>query len=141
MDRELIARATELARRGARLLVATAGKDRTPHLATASEIEPAPDGRLMVRAWFCSETVENLASSPKVLLVVWKPSPSGTQGAMGDGFQLVGEVEEMVESSMLDGYAPGLDDALPIPQVQRQLRVRVERVLGFADAPHVDTAL
>ena len=39
---------------------------------------------------------------------------------------------------MLDGYVPGEDDKPPLPQVERELFLRVDRILAFTAAPHSD---
>lgn len=130
MEGEALRRALELAGKIQPAYVATTGADGWPHLAAAGRIEPGPEGRVRVSAWFCVGTVLNLAGNPRISLVVWDP-------ATDQGYQLVGEVERMRELSMLNGYHPA-EEGRPVPQIERELTVRVRQVLRFTQAPHED---
>jgi hypothetical protein len=130
MEGEALRRALGLAGKIRTIYVATAGSDGWPHLAAAGRIEQGPDDRIRVSAWFCAGTVLNLAGNPRISLVVWDP-------ASDQGYQLVGEVEHMQELSMLNGYHPA-EEGRPVPQVERELLVRVRQVLRFTRAPHED---
>jgi hypothetical protein len=54
------------------------------------------------------------------------------------GFQLLGRTEAMEELGILDGYVPEIEGKSPLPQIQRQLLVRVSKVIDFKHAPHSD---
>ena len=84
-----------------------------------------------VAAWFCPGTVVNLEHNSKISLVVW-------DAAADTGYQLIGNVEKVDETAMLDGYLPEMESTGPSPQVERQLFVKVDKVIGFSHAPHSD---
>jgi hypothetical protein len=63
--------------------------------------------------------------------------PCGVGSGVRRGYQLVGEVERMQELSMLNGYHPA-EEGRPVPQVERELLVRIRQVLRFTRAPHED---
>ena len=86
---------------------------------------------MAVAAWFCPGTVDNLRQNRKISLVVW-------DAAADIGYQLLGEVEKVEELSVLDGYVPGEEEKPPLPQVERQLLVRLEKIIDFSHAPHSD---
>lgn len=54
------------------------------------------------------------------------------------GYQLLGEVEQIEEQAMLNGFAPEIETSAPLPKVEYRLRVRVDRVVRFSHAPHSD---
>jgi hypothetical protein len=112
-------------------LVATAGLDGQPHVASARRIAALPEGRVRVTEWFCPGTMANLQNNRQVSLVVWD---SGTD----TGYQVLGEVEEIRDLAMLDGIAPGQAPLPPVPQVERELILRVRQILDFRQAPHTD---
>ena len=136
MARELkntktIQRAVALADRLQHVFVATADSKGLPHVAAAGELRLTPAGQLAVAAWFCPGTVINLQDNRRIAIVVW-------DAAEDTGYQLVGEVEKVEESAFLNGYAPRVEGSAPSPQVERQLLVRVDRVIDFRCAPHSD---
>ncbi len=123
--------AIRLAQRLAHVLVATADGAGLPHVAAAGSVAQAPGGRLAVGAWFCPGTVENVAANPRIALVAWDPETD-------QGYQILGGVERIDELGMLDGYSPAEQAGPPLPQVERRLIVRVDKVLDFHHAPHSD---
>ena len=64
-------------------------------------------------------------------LVIWDPK-------VDTGYQLLGETEKVEEIAMMNGYAPGAESRHPLPQVERQLLVRVDKIIDFKHAPHSD---
>jgi len=56
------------------------------------------------------------------------------------GFQLLGELEEIKELGIIDGYSPGVESQKRVPQVERQLLVHIDKVLEFKRAPHTDVS-
>ena len=136
MARELkstkaIQRAVALADRLQHVFVATADSKGLPHVAAAGELRLIPAGQLAVAAWFCPGTVINLQHNRRIAIVVWDPADD-------TGYQLVGEVEKVEESAFLNGYQPQVEGSSPSPQVERQLLVRVDKVIDFRHAPHSD---
>lgn len=51
---------------------------------------------------------------------------------------MIGELEEIKDLGILDGYSPQVDGKASVPQVQRQLLIHIDRVLDFKRAPHTD---
>ena len=100
-------------------------------MAAAGKLALTPEGRVAVSAWFCPTTVANLQRSRWVSLVIWDPK-------VDIGYQLLGETEKVQEIAKMNGYAPGLESKSPLPQVERQLLVRVEKIVDFKHAPHSD---
>lgn len=128
-DPESLAKMVQLAGKVRHLLVATADEQGTPHLATAQHITLEDWDLLTVTAWFCPQTAKNVQSNPAVALVVWDRERD-------QGFQLIGEVEQVVEVTMPNGYIPG--ETVVYPQIERKLMVRARRILSFGQAGHAD---
>ncbi len=130
MNTEKLKAAVALGRQLGRALVATCGVDGMPHLAVARRIALVGEDSILATEWFCPGTVENLEATRPLSVVVWDE-------LQDVGYQLLGTLEEMQEQAMLDGYGPG-DPEPSVPQVQRSLRIRVEKILAFTQAPHTD---
>ena len=113
------------------IYVATADKRGTPHMAAVQGLTLVDDERVSFTSWFCPRTVANVTESLHVALAAWDP-------AQNQGYQLLGTIEKVEDVAILDGYAPGLEKPGEIPQVQRRLFVRVDRVLDFRCGPHSD---
>jgi hypothetical protein len=133
MKIETLKKAVALAENLRHVSVATADMTGLPHVASAGKLTPAPDGRVVLANWFCPGTVSNLQQNPHIAIVVWDATAD-------TGYQLLGEVEEVRELSILDGYVPGEEDKPPLPQLERELLVRVDEILAFSHAPHSDVA-
>jgi hypothetical protein len=112
-------------------VVATAGPEGSPHVASARRLEAAPGGRLRVAEWFCPGTMANLAHNRRLSLVVW-------DSVADAGYQVLGEVEDIRDLSVLDGFMPGEAQMPSIPQIERELIVHVDQILDFRQAPHTD---
>ena len=131
IKREIIQSAVTLVQKLGHVFVATADSKGLPHVAAAGRINLGADGLLAVAAWFCPGTVVNLEHNTKITLVVWD--------AVADtGYQLLGNVEKIEETAMMDGYIPEMESTGPSPQVERQLLVKVNKVMAFSHAPHSD---
>jgi len=128
---DIIQSAIILGQKLGHVFVATADSKGLPHVAAAGRLSLGTDGLLTVAAWFCPGTVVNLEHNTKVSLVVW-------DAAADTGYQLLGNVEKVEETAMLDGYLPEMESTGPSPQVERQLFVKVDKVIGFSHAPHND---
>ena len=131
MRQETIQSAVALGQKLEHVFVATADSEGVPHVAAAGRISLESEGLLTVAAWFCPGTVMNLWHNPKVSLVIWDE-------AADNGYQLIGKVVKVEETAMMDGYIPELERKEPSPQVERQLLVRVVKVVSFSHAPHSD---
>ena len=123
-----------LAEKLGHVFVATADSAGMPHVAAAAQIKKTSDDQVAVSAWFCPGTVANLSDNRHISLVVWD-SPSDR------GFRVLGAVENIAEQAMMNGYLPDAELKAPMPQVERELLVRVDKVLAFSHAPHSDLDL
>ena len=132
MNKTTLNQAVALAQKLQHVFVATTDGKGVPHLAAAGKLDHAPAGRVAVAAWFCPTTVANLPKNRRLALVVWEPKEDL-------GYQLLGEAEKVEEVAMMNGYAPGTESKSPLPQVERQLLVRVDKIIDFKHAPHSDT--
>lgn len=130
MNPETLAKSVELAGTVRHLLVATVSEHGAPHLATAERISLEDRDLVGVTAWFCPQTADNVQTNPAISVAIWD---SGNDL----GYQLVGEVERVVDLSVLDGYIPG--ETAISPQIERKLLIRVRHILHFSHAPHSDT--
>ena len=131
MNIEILKAAAELATKVGYILVATADAKGWPHVAAAGRLALGTNGHVSVSEWFCPRTMANLRANSRLTLVVW-------DAAVDNGYQLLGELEETKDVSMLDGYSPGREGKVTIPQVERRLLVHIDRIMEFKRAPHSD---
>ncbi len=131
LDPESLAKLMQLAGTVRHLLVATANEGGVPHLATAEHITLEDWDLVSITAWFCPQTAKNVQTNPAIAVVVWDRDRDL-------GFQLVGEVEQVVETTMPDGYIPG--ETVVYSQIERKLMIRVRQILDFSQGSHSDTA-
>jgi hypothetical protein len=132
MKKESLDSAIELAQKLEHVFVATADSSGMPHVAAAGLMRRTSENCVAVSAWFCPGTLANLDHNRSVSLVVWDP-PSDA------GYQILGEVQEIDEVAMMNGFSPSGGKSPPMPQVEKKLDVRVDRVYCFSHAPHSDT--
>jgi len=127
--KELIRKAVDMANRVGYALVATSDRNGLAHVAASRRVEAEPEDHVAVSEWFCPGTLANLQENPHITVVVWDP-------ASDTGFQLIGKSVGLEDTAMLDGFSPGMEEARP--QVERKIRVRVEKIMDFSHAPHTD---
>lgn len=120
-----------LVRQVGHVFIATADPEGFPHIAAAERAHVISDRELSVTGWFCSQTEANLARNPRAAIVVWDPG-------FDHGYQVIGMREREEEIAIMDGYATGLEDEGGYPQVERELLLRVDRILEFHHAQHND---
>lgn len=113
--------------------VASADAGGNPHLAAGRGLQVLDDTRIAFEAWFCPQTLRNVAVTPRVAVAV---VDSGT----GTGYQFAGTVTGMGDTAFLDGCVPGGEPA-GMPQVRSRLVIEVDRVMAFAAEVHTDTPL
>jgi hypothetical protein len=54
------------------------------------------------------------------------------------GYQLIGEAEQVEDICMLNGYDPKTEGKIAVPQVERRIIMRINKVIDFTHAPHTD---
>ena len=131
MNPKTLAKAVALAEKLGHVFIATANASGRTHLAAARTLSYIPEDQVLVADWFCPETVKNLHSNRFLSIVAWEPSSDR-------GFQIQGELKALRDLEMLNGFSPELEKKPAIPQVERELLVRVERVVDFKIRPHSD---
>jgi len=131
MKPESIKQAVAIGKKMGHTLVATADAEGLPHVAAAASINHVLENRVDVAAWFCPGTLANLQHNRRISLVVWDADTD-------TGYQMLGRVENIGEEAMMNGYMPGTEEAAPLPQIERVLQVKVEKVIVFSHAPHSD---
>jgi hypothetical protein len=75
--------------------------------------------------------VINLFENPSVSLVI-RDSQSDT------GYQVVGTSEQIENMAILGCWTPEADGNTAVPQVERRVLVKVDRIIDFRHAPHND---
>jgi len=113
------------------VLIATADPDGMPHVAAAGRIEIESQSAVAITEWFCPGTIANLRENSGVSVVAW-------DRASDRGYQLTGRLETAKDVAVLNGYAQGLEGEPPLPQVQRRLLIRVDKIMDFKLRPHSD---
>jgi len=112
------------------ILIATADKNCIPHIAAAKRLSINNDCAA-VEEWFCPCTMENISVNRNIAIVVW-------DNQADIGCQLIGKVQDVSDEAIMDGFLPGFEKFPPLPQVERQLLVKIEKILEFKLAPHSD---
>jgi hypothetical protein len=131
MKIDSLQKAVRLAETTGCVFIATSDAKGMPHLAAAGKLSHAGKKNVTVTEWFCPGTVANLDANKCVSIVVWDKESD-------NGFQMLGQLEKIEDLGVLDGYAPGLEGKPPLPQVQRRLLIRIEKILDFKQGPHSD---
>lgn len=131
MRAEILEKVVQLATRVGYVFIATADANKWPHVAVARTLVLKGEDRIAVNEWFCPGTMSNLQSNSHVSIVVWDKNTD-------IGYQLVGEMEHMMDIGMIDGYTPEMKSKWPLPQVESQLLIRMSKVTDFKRAPHSD---
>jgi hypothetical protein len=111
-------------------IVASSDSLGRPHLAAGSELRVPDPEHLALEAWFCVTTLQNVATNPRVAVIVTDPVSCS-------GYQLLGRVESSQAIAMIDGFAPEAE--VPgTPQVDTRLEVRIDTVMAFSAGIHSD---
>jgi uncharacterized protein len=131
MNPQVLREAVNLAVRIEYVLIGTASKKKEPHIAVATGINIVDDVHVTVSAWFCPTTVINLFENPSVSLVIWDQESD-------TGYQLIGASEGVENMAVLGCWTPEIDKQMPVPQVERRVLVRIDRIIDFKHAPHND---
>jgi hypothetical protein len=129
--REAIKKAVKLGDQLGHIFVATADADGLPHVAASGKISVENESWVGVSEWFCPGTLSNLRDNPRMALVVWD--------AKNDiGFQILGACERVDEISTMGGFSTDVVNDKVLPQVERKILLRVDKIIRFSHAPHSD---
>jgi predicted pyridoxine 5'-phosphate oxidase superfamily flavin-nucleotide-binding protein len=131
MKTEKLEKAVSLSQRRGFICIATADSKGIPHIATAGKMELTDEACLAIRELFCPGTMANLQTNKFVSIVVWDRDSDS-------GYQILGTLEGIEDTGILNGYAPDLESEPPLPQVERQLLIKVQKITGFKLGPHSD---
>ncbi len=131
MKIEKLKKAVVLSQRIGSVCVATADRRGVPHIATAGKMDMNDEGCLAITEWFCPGTMANLQMNKFVSIVVWDRDSDS-------GYQMLGKLEKIEELGILNGYAPDIESGPPLPQVERRLLIKIEKITDFKLGPHSD---
>lgn len=131
MKHSTLIEAVNIGKKAGYVVVATADSNGMPHIAIAGKIELEDQSTTTITEWFCPGTIANLEQNSSVSVVAW-------DRASDRGFQLLGRLKTENDVAVLNGYAQGLEGEPPLPQVQRRLLIRVEKIMDFKAGPHSD---
>jgi len=111
-------------------VVASADIHGRPHLAAGSDLSVPDPHHLVLEAWFCVTTLQNVTTNPRVAVIITDPVSC-------NGYQLLGRVEKNEGIAMIDGYAPEAETP-GTPQLESRLAVRVDTLMTFSAGVHSD---
>ncbi len=131
MKIEKLNQAVAIVKKTGQAFIATADTTGAPHIACAGKINAEADDRLAVTEWFCPGTVANLQENKNISIAIWDKLTD-------TGFQILGKVEGIQDMAVLDGFSPAVEKQHPLPQVERKLLIKVEKILDFKLGPHTD---
>ena len=133
MKSDLLRQTVRMAQTAGFVMIATAGEGGMPHITVAGRLELTDEegADIAVTEWFCPGTVSNLQKNKQISIVVWTRK-------METGYQLLGELEGVQDVGILDGYSAKLEGEHPMPQVEKRLLIKVEKILEFRLGPHSD---
>ncbi|MBD3239794.1 MAG: hypothetical protein GF331_04355 [Chitinivibrionales bacterium] len=136
MNEELLANALRLASEHGDIVLASANTRGRPHMMAGGRLwtEEPPDessNTVVLTAWFCPVTMENLSVNPHVAILVRDPITD-------EGVQLIGDVGAAQALDMTDGLAPGEETLVSATQVEWRVEVHVRRALRFTRVMHQD---
>lgn len=131
MDKQTLGRAVALSGKLEVVFVATADADGVPHVAAAEKLRLLDDDCVAVKSWYCPGTINNLQDNPNIAIVVWDKSSD-------HGYQLLGVLEGADDLAIMDGFASEVETKNPLPEIEKQLRVRVDKIVAFRRTAHSD---
>jgi hypothetical protein len=133
MKAEMLRESVRLAQAAGFVMIATSDVHGMPHITAAGRLELTDENEadVAVTEWFCPGTVANLQKNKRISIVVWTKK-------LQTGYQLLGELTGVQDIGVLDGYSPKREADHPLPQVEKRLLVKVEKILEFRLGPHSD---
>ena len=132
MKKAMLEKARKLIQEVGVVYVATSDREGVPHIAVAEGMTFTKEDRILFKAWFCLKTVANLGENPKLSLAVLHPRTR-------EGYQILGEVEQIEKGAILDGFRLEEEKKWSgYPQAEHQLSIRIEKVSLLTSGPHTD---
>ncbi len=116
------------------VFIATADSEGMPHITVAGKIESCGQGCVALTEWFCPGTIANLEVNKNLSIVTWDPGSN-------EGYQFLGSLESIVDLAVMDGYSADIEVGPVLPQVEKRLSIRVEKVIDFTLGAHSDVEL
>ncbi len=132
MKTELLKKLVELSEKTRYVFIATVNGEGIPHIAASKKLSLASKNNVVLTEWFCPGTVANLLGENHNLAIVVWDSKTDT------GYQLIGEAEKEEDMAYLDGYSHDLKGQNQVPQIQRRVTVRINKIIDFKLSPHTD---
>ncbi|HVO67719.1 MAG TPA: pyridoxamine 5'-phosphate oxidase family protein [Syntrophales bacterium] len=132
MRKELLKKSVELSEKTRHVFIATVNEEGIPHIAASKKLSLASKDNVVLTEWFCPGTMSNLLGKNHNLAIVVWDSKTDT------GYQLIGEAEKEENMAYLDGYSPDLKKQNTVPQIQRKVTVRINKIFDFKLSPHTD---
>ncbi len=131
MKPDILVEAAILALKQGLVFLVTTDADGWPHLAVAGKAGLTPEKHLALEEWYCPRTMANMRANPRIAVVIWDPEAD-------QGYQLLGEMEEVRDLGIVAGYNGGEEGDPTVPMVERQLIVHIDRAMVFRRGPHLD---
>lgn len=131
MNEKKIKEAVPLAQKVGHVFLATADPNGMPHITAAGKLNSVNADHVAVTEWFCPDDIANMRINKNISIVIWDK-------ASDTGYQLFGRWEKINDLEILDGFAPELESGPPLPQVEEQLLVKIEKIFSFKLVPHSD---
>ena len=132
MKAELLKKSVELSEKTRHVFIASVDAEGVPHIAASKNLSLASGNKAVLTEWFCPGTMANLlGENHNLAIVVWDSKTDS-------GYQLIGEAEKEEDTAYLDGYAPDVKKRDMVPQIQRRVTVRINKIMDFKLSPHTD---
>jgi hypothetical protein len=133
MKKELLERVVELADKTQHILIATVSGDGIPHIAASKKLSLDARNNVVLTEWFCPGTMVNhmLGRNDHLAIAVWDLKKD-------TGYQLIGKAKKEEDLAYFDGYVSDLGKKDGVPQIQRKVTVKIDKILDFKLAPHTD---
>lgn len=132
MNTQAFDKAVALAEQRQHLLISTSDPSGFPHIASVGRVRRISEDELALGDCYCPLTLVNLRRNAQITMVVWDV-------ATDLGYQLSGEVEAVTLLDDAGNSVTSLSDgASSIEAVDREMLIRVTKVMNFSHACHSD---
>jgi hypothetical protein len=116
--------AVDMARRQKPIFLISTGLDGKPAVDQVEDIQSQDDEHIRAVGWFREDTLRNLMNDQKLALVVRNPGKN-------EEFKIAGLMEDIGEDFLLDGYTPGAERGVDIPQMRWRLLIEIDKITRF----------